>query len=539
MRWVGFAQKVFISFLLLVVICFYENRALPNTANQSYCLSDAYNTSKMCSVRGSLLSQSIWNHYTGFFCYNYTNDARFNKKLKYNLNFSFNCKGYTLKLPVAIVNESTIAMYDYGDSESVNLLKNSFKTEKMFDNYLKCCRDAEYCCANSMNDENLALSTTYCPVVWDAWSCFPRTPVNTVAALPCSSQAYQSPDKVCTLESKKECIWNGTLALWNQQTNYTACAIAPVYLRRYNYHVVALIVCIAWSLPAIIIFLSIPTFRETTRVILHRNLLIAIVVRNILTITSRKTIIIDALLSPSLSNHLMEKNTVLCRILSFFGSAATSSTYACMLVDGYYLHKMIVRTFAKEPQVINLYIVVAVLTFLPSLIWATIVGVNERTSCWTVDSHGEQWAVDSFRVIILLINTFLLLDIIRVMISKMKQGGTTRQTKAAFRATLFLIPLFGLHIFITAKKVVINDTCVAEDIYDYFRYTMEASQGVFVALLFCYANTEVHNELKNAFRKLSIHLNQRYGWNIGPKTKSRRRTTTATYVQSRDSRSDF
>lgn len=254
---------------------------------------------------------------------------------------------------------------------------------------------------------------------------------------------------------------------------------------------------------------------------------------------SKKLIIIDALLSTSISNHVLEDNSAACRALTLFVTATVNSTYACMLVDGYYLHKVIVRTFAKEPQLVTLYIAVGALTLIPSIIWASVVATNDRDSCWVVDTNGEQWALDSFRVVILIINTILLLDIIRIMLSKMKQGGTTRQTKAAFRATLFLIPLFGLHIFITAKKIVYNDTCLAEDIYDYFRYTMEASQGIFVALLFCYANTEVHNELKNAFRKLTIHLHQRYGWNLGKKTVSRRRTTTATYVQARDSRNEF
>lgn len=134
-----------------------------------------------------------------------------------------------------------------------------------------------------------------------------------------------------------------------------------------------------------------------------------------------------------------------------------------------------------------------------------------------VDTNGEQWSVDSFRVVILVINTLLLMDIIRVMLFKMKQKGPTKQTKlvetpvigivnvtftkihfrVAFRATLFLIPLFGLHIFITAKKIVINDTCLAEDVYDYFRYTMEASQGICVALFFCYANSEVIHMIKH------------------------------------------
>lgn len=105
--------------------------------------------------------------------------------------------------------------------------------------------------------------------------------------------------------------------------------------------------------------MAIPVFRDNSRVILHRNLLISIVIRNVLTIMAKKIVIIDALLSPTASNQVMDSNPVGCRILSFLVSAATNSTYACMLVDGYYLHKVIVRTFAKEPPLVLLYSLVA------------------------------------------------------------------------------------------------------------------------------------------------------------------------------------
>lgn len=168
------------------------------------------------------------------------------------------------------------------------------------------------------------------------------------------------------VKSKKDCFWNSNLneAVWNQQTDYTGCAIAPVYLKRYNYHVTALLVCTVCCMPAIIIFLTIPVFRDTLRVVLHRNLLIAIVVRNVLTIMAKKLVIIDALLSTDESHHVMENNSVACRVLAFFVGAATNATFACMLMDGYYLHKVIVRTFAKNPQLITIYGVTAGKVFL-------------------------------------------------------------------------------------------------------------------------------------------------------------------------------
>lgn len=524
-------EKVLFGIACFLSFVFISGNAMPKYPNE-YC-PDVYNSSKHCLLRSGSLNRIYWNHYAGLLCYNYTNSARFVNKYQYDLAFNFTCKNVTILLPVALVDNNTIALFDYNHAESAELLKKSFSTDELYENYIKCCSDAVDCCDNEMTNENIVSTSTQCPVIWDGWSCFPQTQVNTTQTLPCSSQAYQSPDKVCTLKSKKDCLWNSNIsqAIWNQQTDYTGCAIAPVYLKRYNYHVTALLVCTVCCMPAIIIFLAIPVFRDTLRVVLHRNLLIAIVVRNVLTIMAKKLVIIDALLSTDLSHHVMENNSVACRVLAFFVGAATNATFACMLMDGYYLHKVIVRTFAKNPQLITIYGVTAVLTLLPSIIWVSVVASHHRESCWMVDTNGEQWSVDSFRVVILVINTLLLMDIIRVMLFKMKQKGPTKQTKVAFRATLFLIPLFGLHIFITAKKIVINDTCLAEDVYDYFRYTMEASQGICVALFFCYANSEVHYEVGNAIRKTTIHLNQKFGWNIKWKSTSNRRTTTASYLE--------
>ncbi|KAJ8983284.1 hypothetical protein NQ317_010534 [Molorchus minor] len=267
--------------------------------------------------------------------------------------------------------------------------------------------------------------------------------------------------------------------------------------------------------------------RRTVRVVLHRNLLIAICIRNFFDKFVKGAGYIRCLEIPESKAIRLGVEFWL-----FSKEQRKNAIYACMLVDGYYLHKVIVRSFAKDAPVYYLYITVAVLTVVPTLIWAITLGATNTENCWMVDTDGFQWINDGFRITILTINTLLLLDIIRVMLMKMKHGSTTRQTKAAFRATLFLIPLFGIHIIVTAKKIVFDDSCLAEDFYEFTRYSMEALQGIFVATLFCYANSEVHNEVSNGYRKLAIYLNQKFGWNIRRETLYRRRTTTATYVQS-------
>ncbi|KAG5869273.1 hypothetical protein JTB14_000319 [Gonioctena quinquepunctata] len=445
---------------------------------------------KQCLLRGQVINYHLWNYWAGFFCYNYTNNARLYEKYKYRL-IDITCQGEKTILPVAIVDDATLVSYDFNDSEAMGYIEKSFKSRDLFKNFMSCCREALNCCENHMDELNIQSNETHCPAVWDAWSCFPPTPVDTIAKIPCSGQAYQSPDQVCRLESEKKCIQNGMIAEWVMQTDYSTCAIAPVYRKRYYFHIIFLGICIGFCMPAILIFFIFEKLRITVRVVLHRNLLIAICWRNALTIMSKVLVLLDALKSTADTNHTMEYNGIGCRILSFLESSSINTIYGCMLLDGFYLHKVIVRAFAREIKMKNIYIALAALTFSSSIPWAIAMAFKEAENCWMVDADGLQWILDGFRIAILLINSILLMDIIRVMLLKLKQGGTTRQTKAAFRAAVFLIPLFGLHILVTAKKLVYDDSCAAEDIYDFTRYSMEPLQGILVAILFCYANTEV------------------------------------------------
>lgn len=154
--------------------------------------------------------------------------------------------------------------------------------------------------------------------------------------------------------SQKTCLEDGT---WNQTTDYQPCAIAPVYRKRHNFHVVVLYVSLALSLPAVVVFCSLPKLR-VLRVILHRNLLIAIVARNVLSIAAKTVVILDELKTEN-SNNVMQDNSVACRVLAFFEGVSKNAIYATMLVDGYYLHKLIVRIFAQDPNIRVIYAIVA------------------------------------------------------------------------------------------------------------------------------------------------------------------------------------
>jgi hypothetical protein len=58
------------------------------------------------------------------------------------------------------------------------------------------------------------------------------------------------------------------------------------------------------------------------------------------------------------------------------------------------------------------------------------------------------------------------------------------------RATILLIPLFGVQFLVTLIRPQTDD-CVLEQVYYYIFYAMDGLLGALVALLYCYLNKEV------------------------------------------------
>lgn len=96
-------------------------------------------------------------------------------------------------------------------------------------------------------------------------------------------------------------------------------------------------------------------------------------------------------------------------------------------------------------------------------------------------------------------------------------------------ATIFLMPLFGVPMLLTANRSLVNiETCEAGDIYFYVTYSIEALQGILVSVLFCYFNSEVQRELKNTYRKISIRFREKFG--VKTNSMNAKRLTTITNI---------
>ncbi|CAH0725336.1 unnamed protein product, partial [Brenthis ino] len=449
---------------------------------------------KDCNFRNVWYHEQVFKWIAGVGCLVYTPDFLYvNGSNPINLNTECMYEGLFVPCLEIVKDDGTCSCYPFDPSfeEVATRIRNALVPSAQ-GRWESCFYAASDCCSHFMNgytnDEN------QCSPTFDGWTCWKAQPNGTTASSVCPEFAYSNTGPTCHHYSSKKCHSN---ASWELQTDYSTCSVTGRLLARYRFHVAALAASSAASLPAVFIFFFYRRLR-VTRVALHRNLLIAIILRNILVMISRSEIHIDEL--SNTRDTAMSRHSAACRALALAERGAANAVFVCMLVEGVYLHRRIVAVFRHTFSVKWLYGIGAVLGIVPVVAWAATMALVSDHSCWEVYTAPHvQWALDAPRLLVLVVNGALLADVLRVLLTKVRNSENANQLSTA-KATLFLMPLFGTQFMFTAIRPRTSD-CGWEQAYYFIAYMMEALQGVLVALLYCYINKEVHMLIKATYRK--------------------------------------
>lgn len=87
----------------------------------------------------------------------------------------------------------------------------------------------------------------------------------------------------------------------------------------------------------------------------------AIVMRNVLILISRRVIYMEEM--TSIEETIMTRNEWACRMLAFFEKLATNLVFACMLLEGIFLHQLLTNVFASRGQIIPSMLVYYIIVF--------------------------------------------------------------------------------------------------------------------------------------------------------------------------------
>ncbi|XP_050922100.1 calcitonin gene-related peptide type 1 receptor isoform X2 [Lates calcarifer] len=367
--------------------------------------------------------------------------------------------------------------------------------------------DSQYRCFEKMNrDPPYNKSGLHCSRNWDGWLCWDDTPGGTYTSQNCPNYFVDfDPTEKATKYCGEDGQWfrhPDTNRTWS---NYTLCnentnaKLKSAYILFYM-----AIVGHALSIASLLISLAIFFyFRSLScqRITLHKNLFCSYVLNSALTIIY----LVGVVNKP----EVVSKNPVGCKVLHFFHMYMLGCNYFWMLCEGIYLHTLIVvAVFAEEQHLHWYYLLGWGFPLVPASIHAVARKKYFDDNCWmSVETH-LLYAVHGPIVAALLVNLFFLLNIIRVLVTKLRDThrAESNMYMKAVRATLILVPLLGIQFVIFPWR---PENRLAGEVYEYIMHILMHYQGLLVATIFCFFNGEVQAALKRQWMQYKTQWGQR------------------------------
>ncbi|TRZ01832.1 hypothetical protein DNTS_004274 [Danionella cerebrum] len=362
--------------------------------------------------------------------------------------------------------------------------------------------DGQYKCFEKMNrDQPYNKSGLYCNRTWDGWLCWDDTPAGMYTSQNCPNYF---PDFDSTEKVTKFCDETGnwfrhpeTNRTWS---NYTLC-IAHTKDKLKMAYILYYMAIVGHALSIVSLLISLAIFfyfrsLSCQRITLHKNLFCSYVLNSAFTIVNLITVVNNP-------------KVIGCKVLHFFHMYMLGCNYFWMLCEGIYLHTLIVvAVFAEEQHLHWYYLLGWGFPLVPASIHAVARKKYFDDNCWmSVETH-LLYVVHGPIMAALLVNLFFLLNIVRVLVTKLRDThrAESNMYMKAVRATLILVPLLGIQFVIFPWR---PENRLAGEIYDYIMHILMHYQGLLVATIFCFFNGEVQGALKRQWMQYKAQWGQR------------------------------
>ncbi|XP_052349028.1 calcitonin gene-related peptide type 1 receptor-like [Oncorhynchus keta] len=373
----------------------------------------------------------------------------------------------------------------------IGLTRNKIVTAQ-FECYQKIMKD---------NDHNKI--GPVCNRTWDGWLCWDDTEAGFTSEQHCPDYFQDfDPSEMVT----KICSENGHWFLHPDSnrtwTNYTRCNehTKEGRMTAMNLFYLALI---GHGLSLISLFISLGIFfnfksLSCQRVTLHKNLFFSFVLNSVITIIW--------LTAVANNQELVQRNPTSCKVSVFIHLYLFGCNYFWMLCEGIYLHTLIVvAVFAEKQHLMWYYLLGWGFPLIPASIHAIARSYYYNDNCWISSNTSLLYIIHGPICAALLVNLFFLLNIVRVLITKLKvtnQAESSLYMKAV-RATLILVPLLGIQYVLLPYK---PEERVSSEIYDYIMHILMHYQGLLVATIFCFFNGEVQGVLRRHWKQYRMQF---------------------------------
>ncbi|NWS42694.1 GLR protein, partial [Probosciger aterrimus] len=191
-----------------------------------------------------------------------------------------------------------------------------------------------------------------------------------------------------------------------------------------------------------------------------------------------------------------------CRAAQVLMQYCILANHYWFLVEAVYLYKLLIGAVFSEKNYYRLYLYLGwgtPVVFVVPWVAAKYLKENADAGCWGVQGAGLRWPL---HCLLPQINLLIFVRILKVILAKLRanQKGYADYKLRLAKATLTLIPLFGIHevVFIFATDE--QTTGILRYIKVFFTLFLNSFQGFLVAVLYCFANKEVKSEMKKKWQ---------------------------------------
>ncbi|XP_076015455.1 calcitonin gene-related peptide type 1 receptor [Genypterus blacodes] len=355
---------------------------------------------------------------------------------------------------------------------------------------------------------------TYCNRTWDGWLCWGDSAPGTVLQMcPEYFQDFDPAEKV-TKVCNPDGQWFHHPESNRVWSNYTQCQIYTKDKLKFVYTLYYLaMVGQGLSIVSLIASLIIFSYFKSLscqRISLHKNMFLSFILNSMVTIMW---------LSLSVGNNqaTMATNPVSCKVLAVLNQYTFASSYFWMLCEGIYLHTLIVvAVFVGEQQLFLYYVLGWGFPIIPAIIYAVGRMLFFDDRCWISSNTHLLYIIHGPIHAALIVNLFFLLNIVRVLITKLKVTHRAESTAymKAVRATLILIPLLGAQFILVPWR---PEGRMARAIYEFIMNIFSHFQGLLVAIIFCFCNAEAQTAVQRKWAQWKFAWGKT-GWGDTPTT---------------------
>ncbi|KAL0852374.1 hypothetical protein ABMA28_000572 [Loxostege sticticalis] len=197
----------------------------------------------------------------------------------------------------------------------------------------------------------------------------------------------------------------------------------------------------------------------------------------------------------------------LCEISYALLEYAITEMFLWMFIEGLYLNNLVTSNVLKEHMAYNVYFIVGwSLPLIITIVWAAVTGMHYKNEvvkhCW----YGYNflpiyWIVQGPRLAVVLVNLIFLLNILRVLVIKIRRTDNTELNKVrkALRAAFVLLPLLGITNALDMTEAPLDGSVWQFALWSYSTHFLRSFQGFFIALLYCFLNAEVRMVMRKHY----------------------------------------